>query len=120
MAQETDLSLLPWILTGVSAIMGALSTALVYLFRKTEYDNMQSIKEMKETNAQSIKELKEANVQMMHLSNECDKARSHLFTLCEVNKFEIESLKAALNVVDKKGTQHSIDREFFNKPKEHD
>lgn len=98
MSGEANNDIIPWLLTGVVTVIGALSTALVYVFRKTEYDNAQAIKELKESNL----ELKAGNRATNDKADKCEEDRHALFTQCAVMKGVLESNAAKILALETK------------------
>jgi hypothetical protein len=92
--------IVPWVLAGVGTVVGALSTALVYVFRKSEFDN-----------AEAIKELKESNRIVSDKADKCEEDRHLLFAQCEVFKTKMETLESRVQRIDKTGTQYQHKRE---------
>jgi len=87
--------IIPWVLAGVTTVAGALSTAVVYMFRKSEFDN-----------AEAIKELKESNRIVSDKADKCEADRHVLFGQCEVMKAKMEMLESKMQRIDNKGTQY--------------
>jgi len=91
-----DETIIPWVLAGVGTIVSALLTGVVGLFRLRETEN--------------AKVLEEHKTKIAHLelkSDKCDEDRSKLFAQCEVNSFEIKSLKERITMIDANGTTYS-------------
>lgn len=104
MSDESDMSLLPWILTGVVSVVGALSTALIYVFRKAEFDNAVAIKDLKDSNAS----LFAANANLYRMLAERDEERSKAVAQIEVLQYKLTHVEAKLCRIDETGTQHSL------------
>lgn len=100
MASE-DETIIPWVLAGVGTIVSALLTGVVALFRLREVENAK-----RET--ENAKVLDEHKTKIAHLelkSDKCEEDRSKLFAQCEVNTFEIKSLKERISLIDANGTK---------------
>mgnify|MGYP000019259117 CR=1 FL=1 len=85
--EQTDI--VPWVLAGIVSIVGALTTALVYVVKKIESDNATSIKKLELENESFKAEL-----------TECKEDRAKIFT-------ELELLKDRIVRMDKDGTKFS-------------
>jgi len=103
--------MIPWVLTGVATVVGALSTALVYVFRKAEFDNAEAIKKAEIRNEIAINELKESNKEIADKADKCEADRHVLFGQCEVMKAKMEMLESKMQRIDKTGTQYQHRKE---------
>jgi len=106
--------IVPWVLTGIATVVGALSTALVYIFRKAEFDNAEAIKELKETH----KELKNENKITNDKADKCEEDRHKLFTECAVMKGVLQAnaakmlaMETRISQIDRTGTQYQHRKE---------
>lgn len=114
---DSNNEMIPWVLTGVATVIGALSTALVYVFRKTEFDNAKAIEKLDANNVELKAELKITSDK----ADKCEQDRHKLFTECAVmknklqdNADKISALETKLSRIDATGTKfenHRKDRE---------
>jgi hypothetical protein len=104
---NTQNELVPWVLTGVVSVIGALSTALVYVFRKTEFDNAKAIENLERDKVEMKAEIKT----ITEKADKCDEDRHVLFAQNEVMKAKMNVLESKMQRIDSKGTQYQHDRE---------
>lgn len=98
-----DATLLPWLLAGVMSVIGALSSAVVYIFKRREWENTETLKELK------------IEVAAQRLSTEkCEDERNTLFSKCAVFESQLNYLSKKVASIDRTGTQHSQDMENGN------
>lgn len=101
--QEEINGIIPWALAGIGAIVSALLTGVVSLFRLRESENAKQITEHK----QKIEHLEIK-------SDKCEEDRNKLFTQCELHTFEIKQLKEKISRIDIDGTKYSHDMDKRN------
>jgi len=107
---QQDATLLPWLLAGVMSVIGTLSTALVYIFKRKEWENTETLKELKvEVAVQKI----EITAQRKS-TEKCEEERNSLFSKCAVFENQLEWLTKKIAFIDKTGTQHNKDLETKN------
>jgi len=100
---QQDTTLLPWLLAGVMSVIGALSSAVVYIFKRREWENTEALKELKvEVAAQR------------ESTQKCEDERNTLFSKCAVFESQLSYLVKKVASIDKNGTQRTLDKENEN------
>jgi hypothetical protein len=74
-----------WVLTGVAAVIAALSSALTYIFKLRENENSKRIDELKT-------EVKDIRSQ----ADKCEDDRSELFAKCQLFEYKVNTLEKSL------------------------
>lgn len=103
MSEATDNGFVTWVIAGIAAILGVLTSTVAYLFKVSE-----------NANAQAIKELKDSNAHLETRSTACEKDRNELFAKCAVLEEKVSHLDTKLKSIDKEGTQfsHQLDHKL--------
>lgn len=93
------INLLPWALAGVSSCIGALSAALLFVFRLREVENAKRITDLE-------KRLDEAILK----SEKCEQDRLEVTAQCRANTVQIQMLQQQIEQLTRSTNKHVEDR----------